>query len=139
MARSELRPRRSYQEPSHPNHPIIYIAKGSVVSILVSLLFSVFLAVISLVSDLASIERYMPYIMLGATICSVFIGSVYAAQQAKSRGILIGVGVGMVYILVAAMVDTHIAAGTLSLIAFGKKMAVTAITGALGGIVGTNL
>lgn len=139
MARIEQRPRRSYQEPSHTDHPIIYVAKGSAASVVVSLLFSVFLAIISLVTDLDSIERYMPYIMLGATVCSVFAGSVYATQQAKSRGMLIGIGVGAVYILVAAMFDMHVSAGDIALIAFGKKMAITVVTGAIGGIVGTNL
>lgn len=139
MARNERRSRRTYQEPSRTDNPILYVAKGSVVSIVVSLVFSFFLAVISLVTDLASIERYMPYIMLGATVCSVFIGSVYVTQQAQSKGLLIGIGVGVVYVLVAAMFDMQISADTFSAIAFGKKMSITVLTGAIGGIVGTNL
>lgn len=139
MARSDRRPRRAFQEAPHAGHPIVYIVKGSAVSIIVSLLFSVFLAVISLVTDLASIERYMPYIMLGATICSVFVGSVYAAQQARAKGLLIGVGVGVAYVLAAALFDMQMSTESLSMLVFGKKLAVAAVTGAVGGMVGTNL
>jgi putative membrane protein (TIGR04086 family) len=139
MARSERRPRRSFQEPAHTDHVILYIAKGSAVSLVVSVLFSVFLAIVSLVTDLAGVERYMPFIILGATICSVFVGSVYAAQQAKSRGLLIGAGVGVVYVLVAAMFDMHISTETITLIVFCKKMAITTVTGAIGGTAGANM
>lgn len=139
MAGSERRPRRSYQEPSHTNHPILYIAKGSVVSLTVSFLFSVFLAMVSLLVDLAGVERFMTYIIFGITICSVFAGSVYATQQARSSGLLIGAGVGIVYVLVAAMFDMHISSETIYFIAFCKKMALTTVTGVIGGIVGTNL
>ena len=121
MVKDDRRPRRSYQEPVHYDHPILYIVKGAVLSVGVSLLFSVFLAAISLVTDLVNVERYMPYIILGAALCSVFIGSAYAAQQAESHGILIGAGVGLAYVLAAAMFNMHITADTFNLLIFSKK------------------
>jgi putative membrane protein (TIGR04086 family) len=113
--------------------------KGVAVSICVALLFSSFLATISLVTDLASIEKYMPYIIIGATICSVFIGSVYATQQCGGKGLLIGVGIGIAYVLFAAVFEIKVCGEILTAIAFCKKMVMTSVAGALGGIVGTNL
>ena len=139
MVKDDRRPRRAYQEPVHYDHPILYIVKGTALSVVVSLVFSVFLAVISLVTDLASVERYMSYIILGAALCSVFIGSAYAAQQAKSQGILIGAGVGIAYVLAVALFNMHLSADTFNLLMFSKKMEITTVTGAIGGMVGVNL
>lgn len=139
MARNDRHPRRSYQEPSGPDHFILFIAKGSAISVVASLLFSVFLTIINLVTDLAVIERSMPYILLGTTVCSVFIGSAYAGRQAQSRGMLIGVGVAMAYVLVTAIFAMQISAETLDITAFVQKTAVITAIGAIGGIVGTNL
>jgi putative membrane protein (TIGR04086 family) len=139
MARSERRSHWSYQEPSRAGNPIFYIAKGGMVSILVSVIFSVFLAVISLITDLSSIERYMSYIITGATICSVFIGSAYATQQSKSMGLMIGLGVGIVYVIFSAVFEITISGETVTVVAFGQKLLMTAVAGVLGGVVGTNL
>lgn len=139
MARSERRSRRSYQEPSRTGSPIVYIVKGTLVSLVVSLLFSVFLAIVSLVSDLSSIEKYMSYIILGATLCSVFIGSAYATHQSKSMGLLIGIGVSLVYVLFSAGFDMNMGGETITAVALGHKILVTAVAGALGGVAGANL
>jgi putative membrane protein (TIGR04086 family) len=139
MARSERRSHWSYQEPSRAGNPIFYIVKGGTVSILVSVIFSVFLAVISLITDLSSIEKYMSYIITGAMICSVFIGSAYATQQSKSMGLVIGLGVGIVYVVFSAGFEIIISGESITAVAFGQKMLMTAIAGALGGVVGTNL
>lgn len=139
MVRNDRRSHRAYVEPARFDHPVLYIVKGTALSVLVSLIFSLFLAVISMVADLASIERYMSYIVLGATVCSVFIGSAYAARQAKIHGVLIGAGVGIAYVLAASLFNMHISTETFHLIILGKKMAITAATGAIGGVVGVNI
>jgi|GEM_PF-519728 len=139
MARGERRTRRTYKEPPRPANPVIFVMKGVVVSICVSLLFSSFLATISLITDLANIEKYMPYIITGATICSVFIGSVYATQQYRAKGLLIGVGIGIAYVLFAAVFEIRISGETITMIAFSKKMFIMSAAGAVGGMVGANL
>lgn len=139
MARGQRRSRRIYQEPPRPATPIIFVVKGLTASIFVSLLFSTFLATISLVTDVASIEKYMPYLTTGATICSVFIGSVYATQQSRGKGLLIGVGIGVMYVLCSAVFEIRVSGETITTIAFSKKMVMMSAAGALGGIVGTNL
>jgi putative membrane protein (TIGR04086 family) len=140
MAKNERRPRRYIQEPPRSvHHPIVSMVKGAGLSILVSLFFSLFLAVISMVTDLSNVDRYMPYIFAGAAMCSVFIGSAYVTQQAKSRGLLIGAGVGALYVLVAMAVDLHLAGEAISTMDIGQKAFSSVFVGAIGGIVGANL
>lgn len=139
MTRGVRRSNRMGQEPPRPTNPMFYILKGVTVSVFVSLLFSAFLATISLISDLASIEHYMPYIITGASICSVFIGSVYATQKAQRKGLVIGVGIGMIYVLIAAVFDIRVSGEIITVGAFSKKAAMLLVSGAMGGVMGTNL
>lgn len=121
------------------NNTILLIGKGVLLSITVSLLCTVFLSLVNLATDSLNIDKYMQYIFVGITMLSIFIGSVYATQQAESLGLVIGVMVGLIYVLISAAIGMNLNQESLSLLIFTNKFIAGIAAGALGGLVGVNL
>ncbi len=115
------------------------IGKGVLVSLLVSLVAVVFLSVVSLATESLFIEEYLRYIMVGVTVASIFVGSAYAAQRAGGFGLLVGMGVGVVYVLISVGVGLETTPEPVSLLTLVNKFFAGLAAGALGGLVGVNL
>jgi putative membrane protein (TIGR04086 family) len=115
------------------------IGKGVFVSIIVSLVCTFFLSLISLVTENTYIDYYMQYVMVGVTIVSIFIGSVYATQQAESKGLIIGILIGLIYVLISVGIGMEISQESISPFVLVNKFMAGIAVGILGGLIGVNL
>lgn len=138
MARVNRRGRFNAQPQKTPGMAVL-IFKGILVSLAVSLVCILFLSLVSLATESVFIENYLRYIMVGVTVASIFVGSAYAAQRAGSAGLMIGMAVGIVYVLVSIGVGLEMSSDSVSFLVLGNKFLAGIAAGALGGLVGVNL
>ena len=138
MAKVSRRTRLSAQPQKGPG-TMMAIGKGVLVSLIVSLVAIIFLSVVNLATESLFVENYLRYIMVGVTVASIFIGSAYAAQRAGGAGLLIGMAVGLVYVLISVGVGLEISQESLSILVLANKLLAGIAAGALGGLVGVNL
>jgi putative membrane protein (TIGR04086 family) len=117
----------------------VLIFKGVLVSLIVSLICVLFLALASLSTESLLVENYARYIMVAVTVISIFIGSAYAAQRAGSAGLFIGMAVGAAYVLISLAIGLEITPDSVSFLVLANKFLAGIAAGALGGLVGVNL
>ena len=117
----------------------VLIGKGVFLSLIISLLFTVFLSMINLITESSYVDNYLQYIMVGITMISIFIGSTYATLRAESMGLIIGVSVGVIYVLISVAIGMNLSQESISLLILANKMIAGIAAGALGGLVGVNL
>jgi putative membrane protein (TIGR04086 family) len=117
----------------------VLIGKGVLLSIAVSLLLIIFLSLINLLTESSFVDRYMQYIMVGITIISIFIGSVFATLHVESMGLVIGIAVGIIYVLISVAIGMKLSQESISLLILANKIIAGFAAGALGGLVGVNL
>lgn len=117
----------------------VLIFKGVLVSLFVSLICILFLSLASLATDNLVLEDYLQYIMVAVTMISIFLGGAFAAQRAGSAGLIIGMAVGVVYVLISIAIGIESTPETLSFWILGNKLLAGLAAGALGGLVGVNL
>lgn len=115
------------------------IVRGVMVSLLVSMVCTVLLSLISLITEDTYIDSYIQYIMVGVTMLSIFVGSMYATRQAASKGMLIGTFVGVVYVLLSAGLGMEMIQEYISIAILANKLVAGVAAGILGGLVGVNL
>lgn len=126
-------------KPPRVSGTAVLIFRGILVSLMVSLVCTLFLSVINLVTENTYIDSYIQYIMVGVTMMSIFIGSVYAANKASSKGLIIGVMIGFVYVLISVGLGMEISQEYVSLLVLANKFVAGIAAGILGGLVGVNL
>jgi len=126
-------------QPPRSAGTAVLIFKGVITSVAVSVFCIFFLSLISLTSDNSFIEAYMQYIMVGVSLTSIFIGSAYATQKAQTMGLIIGMTVGIIYVLVSLGIGVELNNETLSIFVVVNKIVAGLAAGALGGLVGVNL
>lgn len=127
------------QPPKSPANYIAAILKGVVVSIIISVICALFLSLLVLISDNRHLEEYLDHIMIGVALASVFLGSLYAAKKVASRGLLVGIGIGIIYALFSVGVSSELGQNQILLPMLANKLAAASLAGALGGFVGINL
>ena len=116
---------------------IRYIAKGTFLSLVVSFIVILLLAVVLLLTPLP--ERAVPYVVYITSIFSIIMGSAYAAKRIESRGWLHGGLTGLAYGAILLLftrvfgldLDINLHLFTKILLAF--------VLGSIGGILGLNL
>lgn len=118
---------------------VMAIGTGVLVSLMVSLVAIIFLAVVSLATESLFVENYLRYIMVAVTVTSIFIGSAFAAQRAGGAGLLVGMAVGLMYVLISVGVGLEMTQEPVSLLVLANKVFAGIAAGALGGLVGVNL
>ena len=138
MAKVTRRTRANAQPQRVPGAAVI-IGMGVLVSLVVSLIAILFLSVVSLVTENLFIENYLRYIMVGVTVVSIFIGSAYAAHRAGGSGLILGITVGVVYVLISIGLGLEMTQESVSLLVLANKFLAGIAAGALGGLVGVNL
>lgn len=118
---------------------ILIVLKGTLLSLAVSLLFIVFLTLVTLVSQSTVFEGPNPYVMIAVCLISIFIGSTWASYQTQSRGLIIGICVGALYVLISLIIGMEMSQDTLMISVLANKLFAGLAAGALGGFVGVNL
>ncbi|CUH94246.1 putative membrane protein [Propionispora sp. 2/2-37] len=118
---------------------ISLIIRGILVSFAFSLVCALLLSVFSLISENEFIDQHLQYIMVGISIISIFCGSVFATQKAESKGLFIGMAVGIAYVCISVLIGKGLQDESLSLLVFINKLLAGIAAGSLGGLVGVNL
>ena len=119
------------------NNNIIKIIKGSIISIVITLLaLTIYAAILSYTS--VSETTISPVILI-ITGISILIGSAMSSISIKKQGIINGGLVGLIYILFIYIISSIISVG-FSLNMNSIIMIIVAIlTGMVGGIIGVNI
>ncbi len=138
MAKVTRRTRVSVPTQKVPG-AVMAIGAGVLVSLMVSLVAIIFLSVVSLATESLFIESYLRYIMVAVTVTSIFIGSAFAAQRAGGAGLLVGMAVGLMYVLISVGVGLEMTQEPVSLLVLANKAFAGIAAGALGGLVGVNI
>ena len=119
------------------NSNLIKIIKGSVIAIVLSLIFlTIYAAILSFTSVS---ETTMVPVVLVLTGISILIGSSMSSISIKRQGIVNGGLVGLIYVLFLYVVSS------IAGIGFGLNMnaiimlIVGVITGMIGGVIGVNI
>ena len=119
------------------NSNLIKIIKGSIIAIVLSLIFlTIYAAILSFTSVS---ETTMVPVVLVLTGISILIGSSMSSISIKKQGIINGGLVGLIYVLFLYIVSS------IAGIGFGLNMnaiimfIVGVITGMIGGVIGVNM
>ena len=116
---------------------ILKVIKGSVISILISV---VLLFIASLILTYTNIgENAIPTLIIIISAISIFIGSLISTMHIKQRGILNGSMVGAIYIIIIYLFSSIAITGFNMNIKSLIMLVASVIAGTIGGIVGVNL
>ena len=126
-------------QPTRVSSTTRLIFKGVVVSLAVSLTCTLFLSLVNLITEDTFIDYYMQYVIVAVTMISIFIGSAYATQRAEHKGLIIGITIGMIYVLISVALGMKMSHESVALPVLANKMMAGIAAGALGGLIGVNL
>lgn len=110
------------------------IGKGVVVTVLLAVLACPVAGTIFHFSSAS--ERFLPWVALGILLLGVLTGSVLSVKQAGHKGLLHGVGVGLVSFILLWLLALIILPGSLAVVGVLQKFLVLVGGGALGGVLG---
>ena len=130
---------RMNKKPPKVSGTSMLIFKGVLVSWIFAFTCTLFLSLISMVTDNTYVDFNIQIIMVGVTMLSIFIGSAYATKQAASKGLFIGIIIGLIYVLVTVAFGMELHQETSSLYTLTNKFVAGAAAGIVGGLVGVNL
>lgn len=118
---------------------IVTILTGVMMSLAISVLAVVLLSVFFLVSESSFAERNLQYVIVGITMISIFMGSVYSTFKVESKGLVVGLIIGFCYVSLSILIGLCVAQDNLSIFVLLNKFIAGLAAGALGGLVGVNL
>lgn len=112
------------------------ILKGTLLSLLISLILVAILAVVVYFSNVS--DRTVSAVIFAISCLSVFLGATILAKNIESRGLLNGLALAGVYFAILFVVSL-LANGSVAL-SFGNILRLLSIlaSGSLGGILGIN-
>ena len=116
---------------------IIRIIKGSVFSILITLILLFIYAILLTSTNIP--ESTMSVIVITITGISILIGSSISSFKIKKRGIVNGGLVGLIYIITIYLISSIAFIGFSMNITSIVMLIVAIVTGMIGGIIGVNL
>lgn len=112
------------------------IIKGSIISIIVTIVSLVIFAILLTYTGIA--ESTIPTVTIIITALSILIGSSLSMSKLKKNGIINGSLVGLIYIMVIYILSSIIE-GNFALNIYSIIMILgSVLAGALGGIIGVN-
>lgn len=116
---------------------IIRIIKGSVFSILITLILLFIYAILLTSTNIP--ESTMSVVVITITGISILIGSSISSFKIKKRGIVNGGLVGLIYIITIYLISSIAFIGFSMNITSIVMLIVAIVTGMIGGIIGVNL
>ena len=116
---------------------IIRIIKGSVFSILITLILLFIYAILLTSTNIP--ETTMSVVVITITGISILIGSSISSFKIKKRGIVNGGLVGLIYIITIYLISSIALIGFSMNITSIVMLMVVIVTGMIGGIIGVNL
>ncbi len=115
---------------------IIIILKGSLISIIATIVLLMIFAVVLTYSNIN--ENSIPTVIIVATALCILIGSQIASSKIKRNGIVNGVLVGAIYTLALYLISSIISKNFSINIYSIIMMATSIVIGGIGGIIGVN-
>lgn len=113
------------------------ILKGSIFSIIISMLLLLIFAVILTYANVS--ESTIPTVIIMISNLSILCGSILCNRKIKKNGIGNGMAVGLIYILVIYLISSIV----IKSFSFNLKSIImilcSLVSGILGGIIGVNL
>lgn len=116
---------------------IIRIIKGSVFSILITLMLLFIYAILLTSTNIP--ESTMSVVVITITGISILIGSSISSFKIKKRGIVNGGLVGLIYVITIYLISSIALIGFSMNITSIVMLMVAIVTGMIGGIIGVNL
>ena len=116
---------------------IIRIIKGSVFSILITLILLFIYAILLTSTNIP--ESTMSVVVITITGISILIGSSISSFKIKKRGIVNGGLVGLIYIITIYLISSIALIGFSMNITSIIMLTVAIVIGMIGGIIGVNL
>lgn len=121
---------------SEDTNSIMKILKGSVISIIISMILLSIFAILLTYTNIN--ENTMPTVIIIITAFSILIGSQISTRSIKKNGIINGILVGAIYVaflyLLSSIVSKNFSMNNNSIIMIATSIAI----GGLGGIIGVN-
>lgn len=134
-----VRNRPAFRLPQKVPKLVALIVAGVMMSLAISVLAVIFLSVYFLLLESPIFERNLQYVIVGITMISIFIGSVYATFKMESKGLIAGLIIGFGYVSVSILIGLYVAQDNSSIGVILNKYLAGMAAGALGGLVGVNL
>ncbi|MCL6561087.1 MAG: TIGR04086 family membrane protein [Firmicutes bacterium] len=115
---------------------VVAVLKGTLWTIAFTLVLSIGTGVFYHFSSVT--EQTLPWFAAGILAVSVFSGSLAAGKEAGNKGLYHGLAVGLLFFLAVWLATGLLMPGQAALGIF-YKMLISAIAGALGGVIGVGL
>ncbi|MGI6113319.1 MAG: TIGR04086 family membrane protein [Mahellales bacterium] len=115
-------------------HIIFIILRAAVLGIILSLICFVIFALILNASQIK--ETIIPSVIQVVKIASIAVASIYGVRKIKTRGWLVGAVTGILYIVLAMVINSFFTDGALSIKIVFSDIILGLIVGAIGGIIG---
>ena len=128
---------KNINEQSETKKNVIRIIKGSIFSIIISLILLLIFAILLCYTNLS--ENSIKPTILVITGVGILIGSMISAKKIRKNGLITGGMVGAVYIIILYMVSSLTITNFSITINSLTMLIVAIITGMIGGIIGINL
>lgn len=128
---------KNINEQSETKKNVIRIIKGSIFSIIISLILLLIFAILLCYTNLS--ENSIKPTILVITGVGILIGSMISAKKIRKNGLINGGMVGVVYIIILYMVSSLTITNFSITINSLTMLIVAIITGMIGGIIGINL
>lgn len=128
---------KNINEQSETKKNVIRIIKGSIFSIIISLILLLIFAILLCYTNLS--ENSIKPTILVITGVGILIGSMISAKKIRKNGLINGGLVGAVYIIILYMVSSLTITNFSITINSLTMLIVAIITGMIGGIIGINL
>lgn len=114
----------------------IKVLKGSVVSVIITLILLLILSVLLTYTNIK--ESAIPTVIIAITALSILIGSQITTSSIKNNGIINGALIGGIYVaclyVVSSIISKNFSLNKYSIFFIAASL----VTGALGGIIGVN-
>lgn len=113
------------------------ILKGSIVSIIITLVLIIFASMILTFTNIP--EAVISAMIIIISAISILVGSIISTLYIDNKGMVNGACVGLIYIVVLYLLSSITVAGFNLNIKSSVMMLVSIIAGMIGGIIGVNL
>lgn len=116
---------------------LLKIIKGSIISILISLILLLITAVILTYTNVS--ESVIPGAIIIISALSILIGSILSSMNIKKNGLLNGLLVGLIYMAVIYLISSITITGFNINLKTIIMLVASGLAGIVGGIIGVNI
>ncbi len=116
---------------------LLKITKGSIISVLISLILLLITAVILTYTNVS--ESVIPGAIIIISALSILIGSILSSMNIKKNGLLNGLLVGLIYMVVIYLISSITITGFSINIKTIIMLVSSGLAGIVGGIIGVNI